>query len=185
MWPFGRREKKTEERPDARKRFRDATRALERGERSEAIRGLSEVVEEDPEHFAARVNLGTAYYSEGEYVAAARQFEAARELQPENPKVLLNLAASRNQLDQVEEAIDLLLEVLELDPQFRDVHHNLAIAYWRQGKLPQAMAELEMELALHPDHEAAKQTAERLRAEAGPVPGEESPRETGEPEDEA
>ncbi len=164
MWPFGRRD---DEEKKHRRAFREATRALERGERSNAIETLAKVVQEAPEDFAARVNLGAAYYQNGEYVAAARQFEAAHELQPENPKVLLNLAAAKSALDQDDEAIELLLQILEIDPQFRDVHYNLGIAYWRKGRLPEAMAEVEMELALHPDHEAARQTLQRLRAAAG------------------
>lgn len=164
MWPFGRRDS---DEADRRKRFRDATRRLEGGERSEAIRILAEVVEEHPDDLASRVNLGAAYYGAGEYVAAARQFEAAQELEPENLRVLLNLAAARSALDQVDAAIDLLLQILEIDPQFRDVHYNLALAYGRKNRLPEAMAELEMELALHPDHEAAREQMERLKAMSG------------------
>ncbi|MGD9496315.1 MAG: tetratricopeptide repeat protein [Armatimonadota bacterium] len=165
MWPFGRR-RQTKARDDQ-ALLREATRALEQGRAREAIEALADLVQEDPENFAARVNLGTAYYSTGEYVAAARQFEVAHELKPTNPKVLLNLAAARSALDQLDDAIDLLLEALQVDPQMRDVHYNLAIAYWRKGRMPEAMAELEMELALHPDHQAAKSAAERIRAEAG------------------
>ena len=170
MWPFGRRKEKQQDREQEREHrsaFRDGTRALEDGRTSEAIEALAAVVREDPDNFAARVNLGTAYYSGGEYVAAVRQFEAARELQSDAPKVLLNLAAAKSALDQLDEAIDLLLQVLEIDPQMRDVHYNLAIAYWRKGRVPEAMAELEMELALHPDHEGAKTAAEQIRAQAG------------------
>lgn len=177
MWPFGRR--KREPRPrepgaDHRALVRDATKALEEGRPSDAIEMLAQVVRDDPDNFTARVNLGTAYYSTGEYVAAARQFEAAHELKPDNPKVLLNLAAARSALDQLDEAIDLLVKALERDPQMRDVHYNLAIAYWRKGRLPEAMAELEMELALHPDHEGAKAAIERIRAEAGIAPSDDA-----------
>ncbi len=166
MWPFGQR-KAREPKLDLKARFREGTKALEAGRHREAIEILHEVVEAEPENFAARVNLGIAYYSSGEHVAAVRQFEAARELRPDNPKVVLNLAAAKSALGQLDEAIDLLLAVLTLDAQMRDVHYNLAIAYWRKQRLPEAMAELEMELALHPDHQGAKQAAERIRTQAG------------------
>ncbi|NLO05288.1 MAG: tetratricopeptide repeat protein [candidate division WS1 bacterium] len=175
MWPFGKRDDDGEK--DTRGMFKEATRALERGESEEGIRILAEVVREDPEFMAARVNLGAAYYARGEYVGAARQFEAAHELQPDNPKVLLNLAAAKSALDQLDEAIDLLIEALNLEPQMRDIHYNLAIAYWRKGRLPEAMAELEMELALHPDHQPAQEAVERIRSEGAP-PG---IKETGAP----
>ncbi len=166
MWPFGRREPEDQEKPDPEERFKAGTRALERGDVNEAIEILSDVVEDEPEYMAARVNLGHAYYSNGEYVAASRQFEEAHKLEPDNPKILLNQAAARSALDQLDEAIDLLIEALNVDAEFRDIHYNLAIAYWRKGREPEAMAELEMELALHPDHEPAKQAMTRLKAEA-------------------
>ena len=181
MWPFGRREPQDEQKPDPKERFKEGTRALERGDASEAIEILSALVKDQPDYMAARVNLGHAYYSSGEYVAAARQFEEAGALEPGNPKVLLNQAAATSALDQLDDAIDLLIEALNIDPEFRDVHYNLAIAYWRKGRRPEAMAELEMELALHPDHEPAKQAVERLKAEGG-LPDEQIAAEEPEPE---
>ncbi len=173
MWPFGRREPKDDEKPDPKKRFKEGTRALERGDIGEAIAVFSALVKDDPDYVSARVNLGNAYYSHGEYVAAVRQFEEAHAREPENPKILLNYAAAKSALDQLDDAIDLLTEALNVDPEFRAVHYNLAIAYWRKGREPEAMAELEMELALHPDHEPAKQAVARLRDETG-MPREDS-----------
>lgn len=167
MWPFGRRKAEEEKQADPKERFKEGTRALERGDVQEAIEVLSALVREQPDYAAAHVNLGHAYYSNGEYVAAARQFEEAHALEPDNPKVLLNQAAAKSALDQLDEAIDLLIEALNIDPEFRDCHYNLAIAYWRKGRRPEAMAELEMELALHPDHELAKDARARLKAESG------------------
>ena len=167
MWPFGRREPQDDEKPEPKQRFKEGTRALERGELGEAIEIFAALVQDEPDYVAARVNLGNAYYTHGEYVAAVRQFEEAHTRQPENPKILLNLAASKSALDQLDEAIDLLIEALNVDPEYRDVHYNLAIAYWRKGREPEAMAELEMELALHPDHQPAKEAVARLRDEAG------------------
>jgi len=166
MWPFGKRKSDEEKQAEPRERFKEGTRALENGNISEAITVLSELVREQPDYMAAHVNLGHAYYTNGEFVAAARQFEEAHALEPDNPKVLLNHAAAKSALDQLDEAIDLLIEALGVDAEFRDVHYNLAIAYWRKGRPAEAMAELEMELALHPDHEPAKQAVARLKAES-------------------
>lgn len=169
MWPFGRREKKKDEDPDQRRRerFTEATQALEEGRPEESIDALAELVEDYPDYVSARVNLGAAYFGAERYAEAAEQFEAAHEIEPEDARILLNLAAAKSAQDEVDEAIDLLIETLEIDPEMRDVHYNLAIAYWRKGRTPEAMAELEMELALHPDHEAAQQTMQRLKADAG------------------
>ncbi len=168
MWPFGRHEKKSED-PDReqRRRFREATRALDEGREEDGIAALTELVEDYPEYVSARVNLGAAHYSAEQYEEAEREFTAALGLKPEDPRILLNLAATKSALDELDDAIDLLIRALEIDPEFRDVHYNLAIAYWRKGRIPEAVAELEMELALHPDNEPARQTMEMLKEEAG------------------
>jgi len=162
MWPFGRRQ------PDSpREQFKAGTRAIERGELREGIELLEQVAEQEPDNVSAAVNLGAAYFTLGDQQAAAEQLERARQHAPDNPKVLLNLAAARSALDDLDGAIDLLLRILQIDPQYRDCHYNLGIAYWRKGRIPEAMAELEMELALHPDHELARQTAAQLRDRHG------------------
>ena len=114
MWPFGpKSEEEMQEAP--REQFREGTRALERGDTAEAIRILSAVVRDHPDYMAARLNLGHACYTSGEFVAAARQFEEAQKLDPKNPKILLNQAAAQSALDHLDEAIDLLIEALNLD----------------------------------------------------------------------
>lgn len=169
MWPFGRRKKRKLEGEEAERqeRFVAATQALDEGRTQEGIEGLSQLVDDYPDYASARLNLGTALYNTEQYEEAAVQFEALRLTTPDDPRILLNLAAAKSALDRLDEAIDLLIRILEMDPEYRDVHYNLAIAYWRKGRLPEAMAELEMELALHPNHQAAKQAMETLKAEAG------------------
>lgn len=164
MWPFKRREP---EAPDG--RFAEGTRAIEAGDLARGVETLSELADEEPDNLAAAVNLGAAYFTLGRNEEAVREFERARKLDPDNPRIVLNLAAAKSGLDELDEAIDLLLRLLEMDPQYRDCHYNLAIAYWRKERLPEAMAELEMEMALHPDHELARQMATQLRERHGPV----------------
>ena len=95
MWPFGKRKSDEEKQAEPRERFKEGTRALERGDIAEAIGILSALVREQPDYMAAHVNLGHAYYSNGEFVAAARQFGEAHVLEPDNPKVLLTTPRPR------------------------------------------------------------------------------------------
>ena len=48
-------------------------------------------------------------------------------------------------------------------PRHRDVHYNLASLHLREGQPLLALAELELELAMHPDHKLAKETLAELR----------------------
>lgn len=167
MWPFRRKDHDS-----PRRRFREGTRAIEHGDLRGGIQILARLAAEQPDNVAVAINLGAAYFTVGDYAAAAAQFERARQYGGDQPRVLLNLAAARSAQGDLEGAIELLLRILQIDPQFRDCHYNLGIAYWRQGRIPEAMAEMEMELALHPDHELARQTAAQLRARH--IPGEPS-----------
>jgi protein O-mannosyl-transferase len=169
MWPFGRRKKRTRGGPEdeRQERFVEATQAIEDGRLAEGIEFLEELVEDHPDYASARVNLGAVYYATERHAEAVTQFEAAHSLKPDDPRILLNLAAAKSALSELDQSIDLLIKALEIDPEFRDVHYNLGIAYWRKGRAPEAIAELEMELALHQDHEAARETIERIKAEAG------------------
>ena len=60
--------------------------------------------------------------------------------------------------------MEALLKALEIDPKHRDCHYNLAIAQQKKGRPLAALAELELELALHPDHRPAVELAVHLRS---------------------
>jgi len=120
VWPFRRRQ------PDSPKhKFKAGTKALRKQDFAQAIESLSAVCEAEPDNAAAAANLGMAYFRVGQYEAALQHLERAREHDSRNPKILLNLAAANNALDRVDEATDLLLRTLEIDPQHRDCHYNL------------------------------------------------------------
>ncbi len=166
MWPFKRREPESPE-----DRFKQGTRAIEQGHLAKGIDILTELTRDEPTNIEAAVNLGAARFTVGDFGAAEREFGRALEHSPDNPKILLNLAAVKSSMERLDEAIDLLMRILEIDPQFRDCHYNLAIAYWRKGHVPEAMAELELELALHPDHKLARELATQIRERHGGAVG--------------
>lgn len=158
MWPFRRSAQ-----PSLRQLMKAANRALRRRDLPAAIAGFEAVLAADPDNESALLNLGTALHLTGQHTAAIARFEAALARNPANATGWLNLAAARGALGHLDRGIEALIKAVELAPTKRDLHYNLAALYLRKGEPARAMAELELELALHPDHALAKQVAAELR----------------------
>jgi len=83
------------------------------------------------------------------------------ELRPHEARAHLNLAAAENALGHLDRAERALLRALEINPQQQGVHYNLAVLYLKRNQLANAMAEMELELAVNPGH---RETQVALRA---------------------
>jgi len=158
MWPFRRR------RPTpVHRSLTQANDALRKNDLATAIKLYNEFLQEHPEHLGALVNLGTALHLSGQHSRAIERFQQALSHDPDNAAVLINLAAAHGALGHLDKGIQTLIRVLDIAPTKRDLHYNLAALYLRKGQLANAMAELELELALHSDHRLASQTLNELR----------------------
>ena len=124
---------------------------------------VERVLAEHPDNLTACLNLGVALHLSGQHTPAIAQFEHALTLDPHNATAAMNLGAAHAALGHLDRAIAALIRALEAAPAKRDLHYNLAALYLRKGEAARAMAELELELALNPDHALAKQAAEELR----------------------
>lgn len=156
MWPFGRRSAR-------RRQLRIANGALRRREYTTAIAQYRALLADDPDNTALLLNLGTALHLAGQHTPAIEKFERVLQLDPVSVTALINLGAAHGSLGHLDKAIEILAQALQLDSTKRDLHYNLAALYMRKGLLPNAMAELELELAMHPDHALAKSTLAELR----------------------
>lgn len=164
MWPFGKRHSGPERRARrSGRRLRQANEALRRQDYPAAIAQYLALLETEPGNVAVLLNLGTAHHLAGQHSPAIERFERVLELEPANATALMNLAAAHGSLGHLDKGIETLTRVLELEPTKRDLHYNLAALYLRKGLAANAMAELELELAVHPDHALAKQTLAELR----------------------
>jgi len=159
MWPFRRQP------PTPKSQLAAAQKRAARGDLEGAVALLLEVREAEPDNLAAVVNLGAVYYTLGRYTPAIEQFEHALRLEPDDPTVWLNLGAARNALGHLDKAIEALLKALELDPEHPEAHYNLAVAFLKRKQPLEALAELELELAVNPGNDRARKAAARLKAE--------------------
>ncbi len=99
-----------------------------------------EVLDVDPGHIEAHVNLGRLCHEAGELGDAESLYRAAMELCPDDPVVIFNLALVLEDARRFEDACSAYQDVLELDPEFADAHYNLASLY--EEELPDPAAAL-------------------------------------------
>jgi tetratricopeptide (TPR) repeat protein len=96
---------------------------------SEAIAVYTKVVEMEPNHAAAHINLGTLYYNRQEYALAERHYRSAIEIDPRYALAYFDLGNVLDETGRVEEAIATYQSALSLAPTYADAHYNLALAY--------------------------------------------------------
>ena len=105
--------------------------ALEEDPRSQtqAMAAYERVLEMDPQHAAAHINLGTLYYNRQDYKAAEEHYRAALKIDPRYALAHFDLGNVLDETGRVGEAIQTYLTALQLAPTYADAHYNLALAY--------------------------------------------------------
>jgi tetratricopeptide (TPR) repeat protein len=116
---------------------RDAAQLFARGialeedpaNHAEAIVIYNRVLELDPKHAAAHINLGTLFYNRQDYVRAERHYRAAIEVDQRYALAYFDLGNVLDETGRVPEAIMTYETALKLAPTYADAHYNLALAY--------------------------------------------------------
>ncbi len=101
------------------------------GNHDEAIRVYQQVLELEPEHPAAHINLGTLYYNRQEFGAAERHYRAAVEADPRYALAYFDLGNVLDETGRFKDAITAYKTAIRLAPTYADAHYNLALAYER------------------------------------------------------
>ncbi len=105
--------------------------ALEEDPRShvQAIAVYERVLELDPKHAAAHINLGTLHYNRQDYRAAEEHYRAALKIDPRYALAHFDLGNVLDETGRVGEAIQTYHTAIQLAPTYADAHYNLALAY--------------------------------------------------------
>jgi len=105
----------------------------------EAITLYLRVVELEPDHAAAHINLGTLYYNRQNFGAAEHHYRQAIEAEPRYALAYFDLGNVLDETGCLEEAIRAYLTAIQLAPTYADAHYNLALAYERQRQPRKAL----------------------------------------------
>lgn len=100
------------------------------------------LLERDPDHVDAHVNLGRLLHEDGAPAAAEEHYRRALEVDPDHDTAAFNLGVALEDLGRLREAMDAYQHALELDPGNADAHFNLAGLYERRGEKAAALRHL-------------------------------------------
>jgi tetratricopeptide (TPR) repeat protein len=95
----------------------------------QAIAAYQKVLELDPEHAAAHINLGTLHYNRQDYTLSERHYRAAIAIDPRYALAYFDLGNVLDETGRVAEAIQAYKTALMLAPTYGDAHYNVALAY--------------------------------------------------------
>ncbi|HZL25647.1 MAG TPA: tetratricopeptide repeat protein [Acidobacteriaceae bacterium] len=125
---------------EAQEMFLRAVRLEERTETlAEAKEVYGAILELQPSHAPAAINLGTIFYNERDFERAEHFYRRATESDPEYALAFFDLGNVLDELQRLPEAIAAYERALELVPQYADAHYNLALAYERRAEPRRAL----------------------------------------------
>ncbi len=105
----------------------------------DAIAAYKKVLELEPGHAPAHINLGTLYYNRQDYRQAETHYRQAVEADPRYALAYFDLGNVLDETGRVEEAIRSYKTALLLAPTYADAHYNLALAYEKTQRPRQAL----------------------------------------------
>jgi tetratricopeptide (TPR) repeat protein len=109
------------------------------GTQTEAIAAYHKVLELEPVHAAAHINLGTLYYNRQDFALAETHYRRALEADPRYALAHFDLGNVLDETGRIEEAIQTYKTALQLAPTYADAHYNLALAYEKVRQPRQAL----------------------------------------------
>jgi len=95
----------------------------------DAITAYNKVIEMEPQHAAAHINLGTLFYNLQDYGLAEAHYRKAIEADPRYALAYFDLGNVLDETGRLEEAVRIYKTALQLAPTYADAHYNLALAY--------------------------------------------------------
>jgi tetratricopeptide (TPR) repeat protein len=114
----------------------------------EAIRTYLQVLEIEPDHAAAHINLGTLFYNRQDFVAAEKHYRLAIEADARYALAYFDLGNVLDETGRVPDAVVAYSTAIQLAPTYADAHYNLALAYERLGQARSALRHWKIYLKL-------------------------------------
>ncbi len=125
----------------------------DQGRYNEAYAMAEKALELDPENFKAHRNYGTALESQGYYEEAAARFEQAIVINGRMPYIRIQLARMYFNLHRIDDAMDLLLQAVQLTGGDPESYYWLGLGYSRyQGDYTSAQRTWETCVDVDPNY---------------------------------
>ena len=105
----------------------------------EAIETYLKVLQFEPAHAAAHINLGTLYYNRQDFPSAEKHYREAIEADPRYALAYFDLGNVLDETGRIDDAIASYRTAIQLAPTYADAHYNLALAHERQHQPRRAL----------------------------------------------
>jgi tetratricopeptide (TPR) repeat protein len=116
--------------------------ALDDTDPAHAEAGYREVLQQNPDHADAHINLGRILHERGELVAAEEHYRRALGVRPQDPTASFNLGVALEDQGRHADALDAYQRALASDPRNADAHYNAARLYDQLGDYGAALRHL-------------------------------------------
>ena len=132
--------------------------------RAAAIDAYDHVLQKNPEHIDALINLGMLSYEQGNVEKASDCFQRATRLEEQNPTAQFNLGSVLEELGELDAARQHLRLAVRLDPRYADAHYNLAFVCEKLGAQAEAREHWKRYVDLDPASPWCDYARQRLAA---------------------
>jgi len=106
---------------------------------AQAMAAYQAVLELDPGHAAAHINLGTLYYNRQDFALSEKHYRAAIAADPRYALAHFDLGNVLDETGRIAEAIQSYNTALQLAPTYADAHYNVALAYEKNREARKAL----------------------------------------------
>ena len=131
--------------------FAAAVAIEEKPERqNEALQTYRRVLELDPKHAAACINLGTLFYNQQNYIEAEKHYRRAIAIDPRYALGYFDLGNVLDETGRLEEAVSAYQAAIAISPTYADAHYNLALAFERLRRPRKALPHWRSYIKLDP-----------------------------------
>ncbi len=125
------------------------------GDRTSACAQLERILRIEPDHIAARFDLGVVLMQLDRVPEAIAALETVVTAEPAHAQALNNLGVLRHALSDHDRAQDHYERCLSVEPNYVEARYNLGTLLQERGELEAATFEFQSVLAAHPAHAAA------------------------------
>ena len=137
------------------------------GNTAAAIEFFQRVLQIDPAHLIALLNLGNAYRQRKEWVEAKKTLQRAFDVGPDDPEVNYSLGMVCAQLEESDRAYEYLKRAVSLRPVYPEALNNLGVLYLRTRRPEEAIHSFEESIRVAPEYDQAYLNLARVYASRG------------------
>ena len=153
---------------------RRAADLLGRGEVAQAMAIWQKMLDQNPDHVTVLNRLGIACTKGGDYEQAESYFRRAMQVDGREPQAYFNLALLRMRQQQMDQAEQILLQLMKIADWYPEANYHLGYIYEKSGRLELARQHYVRELNVNGGCAKAWRRYLALKEEAGALSAQDS-----------